>query len=81
MCLCNQSLRCMWCDNCKDEFFKDVKPYIKEEKPKKTGVRCPYNDCGWCYYEGDAKVNASNRECQKPRECVIIKELIKSVEE
>ena len=40
MCLCNPNLRCMWCDNCKDEVLhKQAEKTYEDVWEKYTGLR------------------------------------------
>ncbi len=32
-------------------------------------MRCPYNDCGWCYAPDGVENNANSGACIKPFEC------------
>lgn len=41
-------------------------------------MKCPYNDCGWCYFPDPDNIKLNIRKdsaCKDPEECLYFKEL------
>lgn len=53
---------------CTDHFPKYTSPPLVHER---EDMRCPYNDCGWCYYRGDGNSNDINGACNNAETCEV----------